>query len=141
MSTEIISKAISKAIAADSPTLDGFTASNLPQAAKYRLARLAKRGSFDGEFDWETELPVLDALHIEPTETYTERPAAQDPWSYLVFADGSLYYSNNAADEVWADASDFIKDELINAAGKDASDYEPDSAEGRLIRAHAAYLL
>ncbi len=137
MSTEIISKAI----AADSPTLDGFTAGNLPHSARYRLARLAARGSFDSTFDWETELPVLDALHIEPTETYTERPDAQDPWSYLVFADGSLYYSNNGADEVWADASDFIKDQLINAAGKDASDYEPDSAEGRLIRAHAAYLL
>lgn len=137
MSTEIISKAI----AADSPTLDGFTASNLPAAARYRLARLAARGSFDATLDWETEIPVITALAVEPAESYTERPAAQDPWSYLVFADGSLYNANNGADEVWADASDFIKDQLINAAGKEATDYEPDSAEGRLIRAHAAYLL
>lgn len=137
MSTEIISKAI----AADSPTLDGFTTSNLPAAARYRLARLAARGSFDSTLDWETEIPVITALAVEPAESYTERPAAQDPWSYLVFSDGSLYFSNNAADEVWADASDFITERLINAAGKDASDYAPDSAEGRLIRAHAAYLL
>lgn len=132
---------ITKAIHADRPTLDGFDPSNLADAAKYRIAHLAKRGSFDGEFDWETELPVLDALHIEPAETYTERPDAQDPWSYLVFADGSLYYANNAQDEVWADAYDFIVERLLNGAGRDAEEYEAESAEGRLIRAHAKNLL
>ena len=137
MSTETISKAIR----ADRPTLDGFTAGNLPHAARYRLARLASRGSFDSKFDWETEIPVITALAVDPAESYTEKPEACDSWSYLVFSDGSLYYANSAQDEVWADISDFITERLINDAGQDASDYDPESAEGRLIRAYASYLL
>jgi hypothetical protein len=132
---------ISTAMHLDRPTLDGFDPGDLPDAAKYRLSLLARRGTFDCKLDWESEIPALIALRVEPVEIYTEKPAAQDPWSYLVFADGSLYYSNNAEGEVWGDARDYIIERLINGPGRDAEEYDADSAEGRLIRAHARNLL
>ena len=135
-----LTEIIAKATRTDS-ALEGFNPTDLPEAARYRLALLASCGNFDSKFGWEIEIPALVALRVEPAETFTERPEACDPWSYLVFSDGSLYYANNAADDVWADARDFITERLLRDAGKDAAEYEPESAEGRLIRAHAANLL
>jgi hypothetical protein len=123
----------------DRAALDGFDPSDLPDAAKYRLALLAQRGAFDSNLDWESEIPALVALGVEPVEIYTEKP--RDLWRYLVFRDGSLYYSDNAQDEVWGDARDYIVERLMNGPGRDAEAYDADSAEGRLIRAHARNLL
>jgi hypothetical protein len=121
---------IEKAMKLD-PALAGFHHSHLPDAAKFRLALLARRGCFDGKME-EWEIEALQSLHIDPVERYDERPEGQDPWSYMIFSDGSLYYQNNARDEVWADAHDFVVERLLN----DPEDYPPESAEGRLIKAH-----
>lgn len=125
---------IRRALRADSPMLDSFAddpPGDLPLAVHYRLAHLAARGgSFEREFT-EDELSALVYLHPETMQRFTEWPGVGDPWSYLLFADGSLYFANNGADEVWADATDFITLRLWND-GRGA-DYSLDSAEYRLI--------
>jgi hypothetical protein len=123
-------EAVQKAIELD-PVLRGFGPEWLPDAAKFRLALLARRGCFDGKME-EWEIEALRSLHTDPAERYDERPEGQDPWSYLVFADGSLYFSNNAQDEIWWGAHYFVVERLLN----DPVDYTPESAEGRLIKAH-----
>jgi hypothetical protein len=129
-----VKKIIQKAIDLD-PALVGFQPDRLPEAARYRLARLARRGRFDGKLETD-EIEALQSLHSDPVERYDEKPEGQDPWSYLVFEDGSLYYANNAQDEVWESSRDFIVERLLNDAGREPDDYPPDSAEGRLIKAY-----
>jgi hypothetical protein len=127
-------EAIQKAIELD-PVLRGFGPEWLPEAAQFRIALLARRGRFDGKIE-PSEIECLESLRTSPVETYGEMPEGQDPWSYLVFSDGSLYFSNNAQDEVWASVRDFIVERLLTDSGSEPGDYNPDSAEGRLIKAH-----
>lgn len=129
---------LEKFLIADRPTLDGWeraTLDNLDQAVLYRLARLASRGTFDRDFSHE-EIAQLQAAVGSPEPSFTfsgDHPEC----AYLIFADGSLYYANNAQDEVWADAYDFVVERVLDRGTREASDFAAMSDEGKLIR-HAA---
>jgi len=48
----------------------------------------------------------------EPDHEFT-RSGSGDTASYSVFDDGSLWYCNNAEDEVWSDYRDFVTERLL----------------------------
>ena len=133
---------LAKFLTADRPTLDGWErepVDNLEQAVLYRLARLASRGTFDRDFAHE-EIAELQAAvgSPEPSITFSgDHPEC----AYHIFGDGSLYYANNAQDEVWADARDFVIERVLDRGAKDACDFPAMSDEGKLIRQVAAGLL
>jgi hypothetical protein len=122
---------IAKAIEMDA-ALHGFSPDWLPDSAKFRLGILASRGYFDTLDD--SEIGILLSLYVDPVDRFEEIPDNGDPWAYLVFRDRSLYYVNNAQDEVWADVYDFILERLL--WGCEPRDYPPDSAEAQLIKAY-----
>jgi hypothetical protein len=51
----------------------------------------------------------------EPEHTIRLSEHSQDYCAYEIFPDGSLWYVNNAEDEVWEDYRDFVQ-ELLNTA-------------------------
>lgn len=53
-----------------------------------------------------------DGLQISPA---SEMWNADKTAGYLVFPDGSLWFVNNAADEVWADVADFLVENQMDA--------------------------
>ena len=130
MKKETLAKIIKK----DAPTLSpwaGRSMEELPESAKFRIAKLIRRGEFDGKIDWDelnSALPELE--RITPIHDFCDdAERGGDASHYYIFKDGSLYYANNAQDEVWADKSDFIS-ELLHRRGEE---YPADSAEGMLI--------
>ena len=72
-----------------------FDADNAPYAL---IAYLANR---EGQ---QIDLPVWFSTEDNP---------GHDACGYEIFADGSLYFYNNAEDEVWSDYRDFVTDCLI----------------------------
>lgn len=129
-------------IASDRPTLAGWERAdlgNLDESVLYRLAKLAGRGSFDSQFGNEQIVELQSAVG-KPSPRFTfsgDNPEC----AYLVFGDGSLYYANNAQDEVWADSRGFITERVLDKGNRDAADFAPESAEGKLIRNAAFDLL
>lgn len=117
MNTPIQTELIARFIVADRPTLDGFDPEHLPEAVIYRLQRLASRGSFDRDFT-EAEIHDLQNLtHPEPVAgfiSHLPNVCEGDQSRYFLFGDGSLYFGNNAQDEVWSEAADFATDRILN---------------------------
>jgi len=54
-----------------------------------------------------------DSRAIKPSHTFNSSRENSDAARYLVFDDGSMWFQNNASDEVWADFRDFVTDELV----------------------------
>jgi hypothetical protein len=136
-------KLIQTAIHADSPTLDGFAYQLdddlLLDAVRYRIALLIRRGTLDSKLDSE-QLSLLADL-VGNTEPAARFSGDHPECAYLVFEGGSLYYANNAQDEVWAFAEDFITERILDRGQKEASDFPADSDEGKLIRHVSPHLL
>jgi hypothetical protein len=127
---------ISVAFRADSPTLDGFADETnedlLIDAVRYRINVLIRRGTLDSKLS--SEQIALLAAEIGNPEPVARFSGDHPECAYLVFPGGSLYYANNAQDEVWAFAEDFITERLLDRGQKEASDFPADSDEGKLIR-------
>lgn len=79
-------------------------------AMNYRLHKLQQAGVYDS---WDTLPRNLRFEAVKPTHSFTGREAA-----YHIFEDGSLYFANNGADEVWADAVEFTH-QYFDDAGTD----------------------
>ena len=78
--------------------------------------------------DWENS-QAHDLLQIEAGQAYVQSQIDQhfrypqpeykfywndsDSTSYRVYSDGSLWFVNNAGDEVWCDYRDFVTDRLL----------------------------
>jgi hypothetical protein len=117
----------------------GFPTKGFSQACAYRIRTLVDRGTLDRYFsDEEIRLVQSGLVKPNPQHTFTgDHPEC----AYLVFSDDSLYYQNNADDEIWEFASDFITDRVLSYGEKEPSDFSPDSDEGKLIRCVSPHLL
>lgn len=130
---------LQKILKLDSPELTpwaGCTADKLPDAAKFRIARLIRSATFEGErFNGELEGEKLDELLklfsiIQPVHDFCDDwEKGGDATHYYVFSDGSLYLYTNAYCEVWADKADFIQERLLRLG----QEFAEDSAEAQLI--------
>lgn len=58
-------------------------------------------------------LQQFDAEDAVTPDHVFKRSGSGDYCCYEVYEDGSLWYVNNAEDEVWPDYSDFVREQLI----------------------------
>jgi hypothetical protein len=91
--------------------LTGFSSDDLPMAA--RLRALNTLTSLERHFA-DAELAEV-AAWAEASGGFDAVTASfGDGECYYVFGDGSLYYKSNGQSEVWAFASDFADQRIIN---------------------------
>jgi hypothetical protein len=124
MNTEI-QRILATVIKSD-PALRGFTADDLPQAAKARiqntLCSLERHLSSDDLRtleSWTGGNAVFDSAEAQFRE---------GECCYYVFADESIYFRSSGDSEVWAFARDFADRLIIN------SDREFDAIDSGLLR-------
>jgi hypothetical protein len=114
--------------------LVGYSTEDLPQAAKARIQNTLcslERHLTHEELDilekWTGGNGVFDAA---------EAKFHDGGQCYYVYSDGSLYFSSNAASEVWGDARDFAVERIIH--GYDGQLDKMDSALLRHLGGHYA---
>jgi hypothetical protein len=92
--------------------LRGFSATDLPMAAKLRAINTAT--SMERHFNHEELVEI--AAWAESSGGFNAAVAKfrSGECCYYVCADKSLYFASNADSEVWADASDFAVERIIN---------------------------
>lgn len=128
MTTEILTRLIKSDTA-----LRGFSATDLPMAAKLRAINTAT--SLERDFNHKELVEI--AAWAESSGGFDAAVAnfRSGECCYYVCADGSLYFASNADSEVWADASDFAVERIING-------YEGalDSMDAGLLKHLGGYL-
>lgn len=85
------------------------------QAGIWRLKVLSESGYFD-RFklaDSKAFSEKNKALIIQPEKEFSAWDDPKVAASYKIFPDGSLYFSSNAEDEVWAEAEDFVREKIL----------------------------
>ena len=110
MNTSLLSRLIKSDTA-----LTGFSAADLPLAAKARTANVIHSGAnlwkgiSDVDFcavkKWAGGKEIFDLA----VASFREGECC-----YYVFSDGSLYFASSGDSEVWADASDFAVERIVN---------------------------
>jgi hypothetical protein len=109
--TDSLTELLTRLIEADT-ALAGFAADNLPMAAKLRA--LNTMTSNERHFSSE---------ELDEIETWANSSGGSDAaiasfrdgeCCYYVCADASLYFSSSAESEVWAFASDFAVERIVN---------------------------
>lgn len=78
-------------------------------ATAYRLALLQESGRLD-----KLELPESFVFKAPEPVHAIDFMNKWEQAAYYIFADGSLYFANNAQDEFWRDAADFVAEKLSN---------------------------
>jgi len=105
-----IKEIITRLIKADT-ALRGFTATNLPMAAKLRAINTAT--SMERYFNHEELVEI--AAWAESSGGFDAAVAKfrSGECCYYVCVDDSLYFASNAESEVWFDANDFAIERIV----------------------------
>lgn len=92
--------------------LTGYSVTDLPMAAKLRAINTAT--SLERDFNHEELVEI--AAWAESSGGFEAAIASfrEGECCYYVCADGSLYFASSAESEVWADASDFALERIMN---------------------------
>lgn len=109
MNTEIRARLIQ-----NDPALNGFSPADLPEAAKARTWACLYAGSLDRHHSNEELEEIGKWCGDRKSLDASVASFRSGECCYYVFADGSLYFASNADSEVWADASDFAVEKIIN---------------------------
>jgi len=114
MSQSTIKEILTRLVEADT-ALRGFTSSTLPLAAKARAANCIYSGAAPWKGITEEEFAALKKW-VGGKEIFAAAIASfrEGGCCYYIFSDGSLYFASSGESEVWADASDFAVERIIN---------------------------
>jgi hypothetical protein len=94
------------------PALKGFEPTDLPEAARARIANTSENTYLEAHLSDEELL----TLHQWSDEHFKKSvfSASEGECCYYLFADHSLYFRSSGDSEVWACASDFASDRILN---------------------------